>query len=46
MTPGRIEDVNDNMVSAAPHKARDVDLSKVTTMQFVNKACAWMYANS
>jgi NitT/TauT family transport system substrate-binding protein len=37
MKPERIKDFYDKMVKAGLYKAGDVDLSKVATMQFVNK---------
>ena len=37
MKPERIKDFYDKMVRAGLYKAGDVDLSKVATMQFVNK---------
>jgi NitT/TauT family transport system substrate-binding protein len=37
MNPARIKDFYDKMVAAGLYKAGDVDLSKVATMQFVNK---------
>jgi len=37
MKPERIKDFYDKMVHAGLYKPREVDLSKVATMQFVNK---------
>ena len=37
MNPARIKDFYDKMVKAGLYKAGDVDLSKVATMEFVNK---------
>ncbi len=37
MDPARIKDFHDKMVKAGLYKPGDVDLSKVATMQFVNK---------
>ena len=37
MDPARIRDFHDKMVAAGLYKAGEVDLSKVATLQFVNK---------
>jgi NitT/TauT family transport system substrate-binding protein len=37
MNTARIQDFYDQMVKAGLYQARDVDLSKVVTTQFVNK---------
>ncbi len=37
MSAGRIKDFYEQMVKAGLYKAGEVDLSKVATLQFVNK---------